>query len=60
MRAKYYPLQKNDYLCRELFESTAPQNTEIRIVTKSLPLTFQNSVNRLFINRLNQTENNLK
>lgn len=44
----------------ELFDSIAPQNAEIRTVTKSLPLKFKNSAKGLFLNRLNQTDENLK
>ena len=44
----------------ELFDSIALQIAEIRTVAKSLPLLLGNSANRLFINRLNQSENNLK
>lgn len=44
----------------ELFDGIAPQNAEIRTVTKSLSLNIKNSVKSLFFNRLNQTHENLK
>lgn len=44
----------------ELFDSKAPQNAEIRTITKSLPLKFKNSAKCLFFNRLSQTDQNLK
>ena len=44
----------------ELFDSIAPQNAEIRTVTNSLPLNFENSAKSLFFNWLNQTDENLK
>ena len=44
----------------ELFDSIAPQNAEIRTVTKSLLLKFKNSAKGLFFNRLSQTDENLK
>lgn len=40
----------------ELFDSIAPQNAEIRTVTKSLLLYFKNSAKGLSLNRLNQTD----
>lgn len=49
-----------NFVARELFEDIAPQTAEIRTVAKSLPLLLKNSANRLFLNRLSQTENNLK
>jgi hypothetical protein len=48
------------YFWRELFDSIAPQNTEIRTVTNSSPLKFNNSAKSLFLNRLSQTDENLK
>jgi hypothetical protein len=44
----------------ELFDSIAPQNAEIRMVTNSLPLNLNSSAKSLFFNRLSQTGENLK
>lgn len=44
----------------ELFDSNAPQNAEIRIVTNSLPLKSENSLKGLFFNRFSQIDDNLK
>ncbi|MDL2305084.1 hypothetical protein LJC72_07065 [Bacteroides sp. OttesenSCG-928-D19] len=44
----------------ELFDSIAPQNAEIRTVTKSLPLKIKNYAKGLFFNWLSQTDENLK
>ena len=44
----------------ELFDSIAPQDAEIRTVTNSSPLKFNNSAKSLFYNRLSQTDENLK
>jgi hypothetical protein len=52
--------KNNVYFWRELFDSIAPQNAEIRTVTNSLPLKSENSFKSLFINRLYQTGENLK
>lgn len=53
--------QRNYYLCsRELFDSITTQNAEIRTITKSLLLKFKNSAKGLFLNRLCQTDENLK
>ena len=49
-----------NFVAQELFEDIALQIAEIRTVAKSLPLNFQNSAKCLFLNRLSQTENNLK
>lgn len=45
---------------KELFDSTAPQIAEIRTVAKSLPLILKYSAKSLFLNRLCQTDENLK
>ena len=52
----------NYYLCtlKELFDSIATQNAEIRTVAKSLPLFLKYSAKSLFFNRLSQTDKNLK
>jgi hypothetical protein len=52
--------KNNAYFWRELFDSIAPQNAEIRTVTNSLPLKSENSAKSLFFNRLYQTDENLK
>jgi hypothetical protein len=52
--------KNNAYFWRELFDSTAPQNAEIRTVTSSLPLNSENLSKGLFLNRLCQTGENLK
>ena len=44
----------------ELFDSIVPQNAEICTVTKSLLLNLKNSAKDLFLNRLSQTDENLK
>lgn len=48
------------YLVVSYLTCETPQRAEIRTVAKSLPLLLKNSANRLFINRLSQTEYNLK
>jgi hypothetical protein len=48
------------YFWRELFDSIASQNAEIRTVTNSLPLKSENSFKSLFINWLCQIGENLK
>ena len=45
---------------KELFDSIATQNAEIRTVAKSLPLFLKYSAKSLFFNRLNPTDENLK
>lgn len=45
---------------KELFDSIAPQNAEIRTVANSLPLFLKYSVKCLFFKRLYQTIENLK
>lgn len=45
---------------KELFDSIAPQITEICTVSKSLPLFLKYSVKCLFLKRLYQTVENLK
>lgn len=52
--------KNNAYFWRELFDSIAPQNAEIRTVTNSLPLILKNSAKSLFFNWLSQTDENLK
>ena len=52
--------KNNAYFWRELFDSIAPQNAEIRTVTNSLPLNPNNSAKSLFFNRLSKTDDNLK
>ncbi|MDR2814970.1 MAG: hypothetical protein LBB79_10020 [Prevotellaceae bacterium] len=60
-REKYACGFKNiAYFWRELFDSIAPQNAEIRTATNSLPLKLSNSAKNLFFNRLSQTDENLK
>lgn len=48
------------YFWRELFDSIAPQNAEIRTVTNSLPLNSENFAKSLFLNRLYQIGEKLK
>ena len=45
---------------KELFDSIATQNAEIRTVAKSLPLFLKQFAKSLFFNRLSQTDKNLK
>ncbi len=45
---------------KELFDSMATQNAEIRTVAKSLPLFLKQFAKSLFFNRLSQTDKNLK
>ena len=45
---------------KELFDSIATQNAEIRTVAKSLPLFLKQFAKSLFFNRLNPTDENLK
>jgi hypothetical protein len=52
--------KNNAYFWRELFDSIAPQNAEIRTVTNSLPLKSEKFTKSLFLNRLYQTGENLK
>jgi len=52
--------KNNAYFWRELFDSIAPQNAEIRTVTNSLPLNSENLSKSLFFNWLSQTDENLK
>jgi hypothetical protein len=52
--------KNNAYFWRELFDSIAPQNAEIRTVTNSLPLKYENSAKSLSLNRLCKTDENLK
>jgi hypothetical protein len=56
----YVGFKNNVYFWRELFDSIAPQNAEIRTVTNSLPLNSENLLKSLFLNRLSQTDKNLK
>lgn len=44
----------------ELFDNIASENAEIRTVTKLLLLKSKNSAKSLFLNRLSQTDENLK
>ena len=54
--------RKTSYFClvKELFDSIATQNAEIRTVAKSLPLFLKYYAKSLFFNRLHQTDENLK
>jgi hypothetical protein len=52
--------KNNAYFWRELFDSIAPQNAEIRTVTNSLPLKSENLFKGLFLNRLYQIGKNIK
>ena len=45
---------------KELFDSIATQNAEIRTVAKSLPLFLKYYAKSLFFNRLHQADENLK
>ncbi len=45
---------------KELFDSIAIQNAEIRTAVKSLPLFLKLFAKNLFLNRLSQTDKNLK
>ena len=45
---------------KELFDSIATQNAEIRTVANSLPLLLKYFAKSLFLNRLSLTDKNLK
>ncbi|WP_289645611.1 hypothetical protein, partial [uncultured Muribaculum sp.] len=55
-------LRKTSYFCfvKELFDSIATQNAEIRTVANSLPPLLKYFAKRLFLNQLSLTDKNLK